>query len=233
MIRSTLFACLIAATPVFAEQTTGRFAVRALGLKVGEFALSGATSAKKYSVSSNFTTTGLIGTVKQVRFVLQSSGRRNGAHFMPQRYSEEMDTGQRQSRARLTYSRGVARASGDDVGAPGPHAVTDAQQKGAVDPLTAMFMVMRDQRPDELCKLQQKIFDGERLTLISLNKRSESNGEVRCTGTFKRIGGYAPDDLRRKRQFPLTVTYEPAGTLMRVMHVQADTVYGAATITRQ
>lgn len=228
-----LCAAVLAAQPVQAEETSARFSVRALGVKVGEFVMNGAVTQSRYTVASQFTTTGVIGSVSSVRFVLRATGRRSGADFRPQRYSEEMDTGQRQSRGELTYAGGVATASGTRAGDPGPYAVTRAQQRGAVDPLTGMFMVLRDQPRAGLCAVNQRLFDGERLTEIVMTGRSENGSEVTCTGVFRRLAGYAPDDLRRNSRFAVSVTYVPSGDLMQATRLQAQTVYGPATILRR
>ncbi len=215
------------------EPQQGRFALRALGVKVGEMALSAETSSTRYAVTARLATTGLVGTLKRVQFVLEATGRRQGANFKPQYYSEDMDTGQRQSRARLDYARGIARASGPEIGDRGAHAVTDQQQRGAVDPLTAIFMVLRDQPAEELCRLRQKIFDGERLTEIALTLRSGEGAQVRCDGHFTRLAGYEPGDLRQGSRFPVQVIYEPSGTIMRAMRVEALTIYGPAVVLRK
>lgn len=225
---------LCAAVPAAAQQTSGSYTVRALGLKVGDFALTGSVSGSKYTVSSQFVTSGLVGAVAGVKFLLSASGNVRGDAFRPSRYDEDMETGSRESRASLRYRNGVARSTGSEVGTAGPFAVTDAQQKGAVDPLTAMFMVMRDQPRDGLCKVRQRIYDGERLTEVALTTRSDDGGGgVTCSGLFRRVGGYSPEDLKRKGQFGLSVTYEPAGDLMRAVKMRADTVHGRATLTRK
>ncbi len=229
----TAAALLLGAAASTAQETDGRYSVHALGVKVGDLALAGEVTERQYAVTSQFVTSGLVATVAGVRFVMQSSGARKGATFAPRSYSEDMDTGKRQSRVKLRWSGGVARASGSEVGAPGPYAVTPAQQRGAVDPLTAMFMVIRDQDPKDVCKMTQKIYDGERLTQITLTNRRTQGDKLICSGTFRRLAGYSPEDLSARGQFALTVTYETAGTLMRATRVQADTIYGKARIQRR
>lgn len=239
--RVLVFVFLCLAAPAAAGQTGGAFAVRALGVKVGDFSLTGSVSAGKYTASAQFVTTGLIGAVASVHFLLSATGTRSGSRFAPQHYAEQMDTGERRSRARLTYSGGVARSTGAQTGdrstgaqtGGGPHAVSDAQQQGAVDPLTAMFVVLRDQPREGLCRTRQTIFDGERLSRIVLTTRSEAGGEVTCTGLFRRLAGFAPDVMRKHRQFALRVTYAPAGSVMRAMRMRAETIYGPATLVRR
>lgn len=226
-------ALCVLAGPGTAQNMSGQYSVHALGLKVGDLAMAGSVTSRKYTVSSQFVTSGLVATVAGVRFLLKASGTRNGDVFSPRKYSEDMDTGKRESRVALSWSNGVARASGSEVGAPGPYAVTAAEQKGAVDPLTAMFLVIRDQDPDSICRLKQRIFDGERLTEVVLTSRRDSGDKVICSGVFRRVAGYSPQDLRDKGQFGLTVTYQKAGDLMQATRVEAQTIYGKARIQRR
>lgn len=225
-----LILCML---PVTGNAEQSRFALRAFGVKVGEMTLGADLSKSRYAVSSRLATTGLVGAIRRVSFVVEAHGRRRGSRFLPTLYVEDMDTGQRESRVRLDYDGGIARASGPKIGDRGDYAVTDAQQRGAVDPLTGIFMVLRDQSPDQMCRLRQKIFDGERLTEIALTRRSDRNGQVRCSGAFTRLAGYPPGDLRQGSRFPVTVTYAPHGNVMRAMRVEAQTIYGAAVVVRK
>ena len=232
-IRAHVLLLILCCLPTIGTAEQSRFALRALGVKVGEIVLNAELSPSGYAVSSRLSTTGVASAIKRVRFMIEARGRRKGRQFFPVLYVEDMDNGQREARVRLDYSRGIARASGPKISDRGEYAVTDAQQRGAVDPLTGIFMVLRDQRPDELCKLRQKIFDGERLTEIALTQRSELDGRIRCSGAFTRLAGYPPGDLRQGSKFPVTVIYAPYGDAMRAMRVEAQTIYGPATVVRK
>ncbi|MCV6584586.1 MAG: DUF3108 domain-containing protein [Marinibacterium sp.] len=215
------------------QQTQERYVVRALGVKVGEMALGGNENGSTYKVVSEFTTTGLAGAVAGVRFVLNAQGRIRDGRFLPQSYSEDMDTGERESRARLTYRNGVARASGPDVDANRARKVSDEQQRGAADPLTALYRVFRSQPESELCGFTQKIFDGDRLTQFSFGAPQRDGDRVVCRGEFRRLAGYKPEDLA-KGPFALTARYDAAGDgRMRLQQLRADTIYGPATVTRK
>ncbi|MFA3916435.1 DUF3108 domain-containing protein [Ruegeria hyattellae] len=231
MIGVVLLLCL--PSLACAQQTEGQYDVRALGAKVGDLALSGVVKGSRYSVASRFETTGLVNALSGVWFQLKSNGRVQGDTFQPRNYIEEMDTGRRQSKERLTYSGGIARRDGPGSGRNSKHAVTDAEQKGALDPLSALFVVMRDQPAQGLCNLTQRIFDGKRLTELAMTRRTEAGPLITCHGIFRRVGGYSPEDLKRKRNFEFTVTYAPAGELMRLVEVRSDTLFGPATIIRR
>ncbi|WP_372571747.1 DUF3108 domain-containing protein [Ruegeria jejuensis] len=231
MIGALLLLCLPGL--VAAQQTEGQYDVRALGAKVGDMALTGAVNGSRYAVASRFETTGLVNALSGVAFQLESKGRVQGNIFEPSSYVEEMNTGRRQSKERLTYSGGVARSDDADPGPKSDHAVTDAEQKGALDPLTALFVVMRDQPAEGLCDLTQRVFDGKRLTELAMLRRTEAGPLITCHGIFRRVSGYSADDLKRKRDFEFTATYAPAGDLMRLVEVRADTLFGPATVIRR
>lgn len=230
-----LMAALALALPAPVAQAqdqplAARYAVRALGVKVGEIALSGALGPRRYTASAQLRTTGLAGVLRRVHFLLSVSGARQGEDFAPERYDEDMDTGRRQSQASLRFSGGVARVSG---GGTGGAAVPTAQHRGAVDPLTAIVMVLRDQPEDGLCQLRQRVYDGERLSEVVLLERRVEGEEIICEGVYRRLAGYAPEEMAERRQFGLRVTYAPAGGQMRAIRARAQTIYGAADLVRR
>ncbi|MGD9863730.1 MAG: DUF3108 domain-containing protein [Pseudodonghicola sp.] len=221
-------ALLLAPSGAVAEPIAARYAVQALGVRVGELVLTGSLEDRHYTVSSQFRTTGLAGALARVRFVLQASGTRAGARFFPTAYREEMNTGQRESRAQLSYDGGIARAA-----LPGAPAVADSIQRGAVDPLTAILMVLRDREDDGLCDLRQRVFDGERLSEIALTGGEERAGEIVCTGLYRRLAGYPPEELRRRRDFALQIHYAAEAGAMRARRIRVETVYGPALLLRR
>ncbi len=222
-----LLAAIALALPARAQEQplTARFAVRLLGVKVGEIAFNGALDARRYTASAQLRTTGLAGALKQVHFLLSASGLRDGPRFAPERYSEEMDTGRRQSQASLRFAGGVARVSGG--------AVPAAQHRGAVDPLTVLLLVLRDQPRDGLCQLRQRVFDGERLSELVLLERRAEGDDVVCEGRFRRLAGYSPEEMAERQQFPLRVTYAPEVGAMRAVRARVETIYGSVDLIRR
>lgn len=211
-----------------AGEITGRYAVHALGLKVGELVLSGTLEARRYTASSQFRTTGLAGAVARVRFVLRASGQRQGAHFLPESYQEDMNTGRRESQARLSYAEGIARTS-----LSGQSEIDEEARRGAVDPMTAMLMLLRDRQSDGLCDLRQRIFDGTRLSELRLTARRQSGDAVICSGSYRRLAGYSAEELQRRHEFPLQVHYLPEAGAMRAQRIRVETIYGPALLLRR
>lgn len=219
---------VLPAPPTAAGPLAERFAVHALGFKVGELHLAGTLETRRYTVTSQFHTTGLAGALARVRFSMKAGGRRDGATFHPAFYVEDMDTGRRESRARLDFSGPLVAAG---VAAPiGPDALRDV-----VDPLTAILMVLRDHPSPPDCTLRQRVFDGERLTELQLTRRDTADDMLSCGGSFRRLAGYPARDMARWPEFPLRIDYtpDPATGYHRATRIQVQTIYGPATLVRR
>lgn len=214
--------------------TAAQFDVEALGFKVGELTLAGRTGASDYAAEARFATTGVVRLIRDMGFVMQADGRRSGPTFAPLRYSEQVDTGNRQSSARMDYVDGTPHLVGGEVRDGEVEPLDPAGETGTVDPLTVMFMTLRDQPAAGLCRTDQLVFDGGRRIRVRLTGRTEAPGEVICSGQIVRVAGYPERDLRTRRVVPVTVTYTPGDDgLMRARSALVRTDYGPAGIVRR
>lgn len=229
MTRCLIWSILLSLAPLClrAEPLDARFAVQALGVKVGDLVLTGSVEARHYTATSQFRTTGLAGAVARVRFVLRAGGIRTEDGFRPRFYREEMNTGRRDSQIDLRFDDGIAPAalSGGVIGRDDP--------RGVVDPLTAILMVLRDRDDRPPCALRQRVFDGERLTELHLFSEEAEADEVICIGTYRRLAGYPEAELRQRREFPLRIHYRAEAGRMRATRIRVETIYGPAVLLRR
>jgi len=214
-------------------RTEARFAVMALGVTVGEFFVAGRESAGRYRAEARFATTGALNTLRRVRFAMQVDGRRQGARYLPTRYSEEVRSGRRSTAASLTYAGRVPRLRGDKMGVAHTVPLDPADQTDTVDPLTALFAVLRDQPRADLCRLDQPMFDGVRRTRITLRPAGAEAGRVLCDGVFRRVAGYTADRLAEGTAFPMQIAYRGQGEVMQVETVRLSTIFGAVRLERR
>lgn len=227
-----ILSCLAWGMPAQAE--TMRFDVTALGFKVGAFEMSAEETATRYSVSARFGTTGLVRLFRDMGFEMRASGRRLGREFFPNDYSEEVNTGRRTSSARLHYAGGVPQLTGGAVSDGEVTPLDPATQGGTLDPLTALFTVLRDQNAETLCKADMQIFDGGRRTRVVLTGRIDTGAAVTCTGQFRRIAGYPDHDLETRGVVPLTIRYAPGDNgRMRAQSALLRTSYGPVGLRRR
>lgn len=226
-----LCAAVTAPSETMANSETQKWSVHAFGFKVGELDVATQQTRSTFAGKGNFYTTGLAGVLRRIRFTVRSQGAVRGAIITPTRYDGFIDTGKRVSETTLTYSGTLPRKT---AGAQTPAApISDKAKRGAVDPMTMMWLTLRDQDTDQLCTLDQKQFDGTRLVRITLKSRQNGDGKVTCAGTYNRIGGYSAEELAELKTSPLAIVYTPEGDRWRASEVHLTSRHGKAKLFRR
>ena len=228
---------LATARPAAAQQVTtdASFVVRLSVATLAAIALDGRTGGGRYDVTGELSTRGIVSALSDVHYLGKARGSQAGNRFRPARYDETVTEGGDSKIGALAYSGGVPRPEGFKAEERGDDALAVEGQADTVDPLTAIFMVLRDQPPEEVCPpLRQFVFDGERRTVVELTRVTETADQIVCGGQFRRIAGYPSDARKGQRQvLALEVTYARAGAVMQAQQVRLMTDYGPATLTRQ
>lgn len=236
-LRRIAFALMV--LPLFgahsarAADTDAFFDVQAWGVKIGEFRVSGTDRSNGYSVNASFETIGLVKQLGRIWFTMSTQGQKSGGNFVPARYAERVQTGRRKSEAQIDYASGFPLLTGGKLGTEDAEVLDATAQTDTVDPLTAMFVALRDQPRSGLCTLNQPIFDGARRTIAYMTDRRDDGDKVICTGQFRRLGGYSAKQLRQGRNSSFELTYVPAGPSMRVQEARVTSSRGTATLTRR
>lgn len=210
-----------------------RFDVRMHGVRAAELVVKGDVQGASYSVSGRARGTGLIGSIVEVDFRAQARGRVSNGRLMSSAVTLDDRMGDERgvtvmdwpgSAPRVTRSPGFPREAYD---------IDAADQRGAKDPMSALFDLLRTQPEAGLCNWRAKLFDGRRATQINVAPPQAVEGGLRCNAEFLRIAGFEPEDMARTR-FPFSVTYAPAGDgMMRAVEMRAATKYGDAVLRRQ
>lgn len=226
---AALTGILTGATPALAEPQA--WSVYAFGLPVGELRLAVSEAAGRYTGTGAFQTTGLAGVLKRIRFTVSARGRVGEDGYAPSVYEGFIDTGRRLSETRLEFAAGLPVKTAGAQAPATPIAVSD--MRGAQDPMTVMWQVLRDQSDQTLCRFSQNQFDGTRLVRISLTTREQTGDSVTCSGTYDRIGGYSPEELAEMAISPLSVTYTRTGDAWRATGIRVRTRHGTARLRRQ
>lgn len=211
--------------PLMAEDTQMRFDIRLGALKVGHLGVAANETDQTYAVRAQFQDTGLVGILVGIRFDAHAQGTRLGTSLIPRKYEENVDTGRRQSLTRLQYDAGLPQVLGDTPTSPLLIALED--QRGTVDPLTALYTVLRSGPAP--CDKNIPVFDGRRRSLLSLGPMREGQ----CSGNYRRIAGYSDAEMRERASFPLTLRFTGAEGRSHLVEAKVDTLWGPATLTRQ
>ena len=229
-----LLAAFISPVAIFANDPSTsdqqHYVVRGLGVKLGTFTLASQRSGGTYGVRSRFTSTGAVALLAKVHFEMQARGRWTSAGPRPAWFLENVNTGRRQSTAQIDYAGGVPRVTGGRLGADTPP-LRPEHQRDTVDPATAIFRAVAPQAADDLCTLDQPIFDGARRTRLVLGPPRPKGAGLVCRGTLQREDGYSARELARAKSFDLELSYEagPDGRF-HMSTAKVATVFGTVTL---
>lgn len=215
------------------EQAT--FDLELRGIRAGSISFSGASNAAAYSVATRLQSTGLVNLVRRLRYEGQVQGRIVDGRLQPTRYQENLDNGGRESATRLEFNgRTPVVAARTPPREPRPYDIEPGEQTGAVDILTAVFAVFRDTPRASLCNLDLAMYDGRRRTQIVVSAPTDAGNRVTCTGEYRRVAGFSPEDMAERTRYPFTLVYGPGPEgLMRLNEVQMESTQGRGRLIRR
>jgi hypothetical protein len=211
------------------------FDISIKGLNAARLLIEGQGEGETYAAGGFLRSSGLLGWVKKIRYDASVAGKVKDGRYVPARYTEKADTGKRQSEAVMAYRAGVPQVKTYNPPRPPRQGDIDpATQGGTVDPLTALFAVLRKLPEAEACDLKLTLFDGRRRSQVTLGQPDRSGDGITCQGEYRRLEGFSPEDMAEKSRFPFTLTYAPAGEgMVQVEEVAMDTLYGKGRMIRR
>ncbi len=213
------------------------FDVRLSGWTVGRMDLTVESDNRSYSVGAVLRTTGLASMFKKIDYQAMVEGRQVRGRFVPDRFSEQAVDGGDNSSGSIAYVNGaptnVQSSPPKPVGTP---RAPLNKQAGTVDPLTAVFVIVRDANKDELCDQDYAVFDGVRRTRILLNVPRKEDDGVYCDGAYIRVDGYSSEDLAEQTDYPFILLFEgypEREGWFRLMKLTARSTNGSLEILRR
>lgn len=235
--RAALIAALLAPVPARADQADAiRFDVILRGIKAGELRIDGRIEGARYTASGVMETTGLAAAIRKIRYSATAQGAARETRFTPARYTETADRGSGKRRDfEIRYRAGTpVSVASNPPRTPKDHDVDPAKQGGTIDPLTALYAVLRDVAPDQACQLDVKMFDGARRSQVRLAAPKPAGKGVTCSGEYRRLEGFSEREMAEKSRFPFTLTYAPtADGRLRVVEISTETILGKGHLKRR
>jgi hypothetical protein len=213
-MRIWLVSLLLAASVVgsaAAESLNSTFAVRLYGAPVGRMVIAANVDGSTYAATGEFRTTGLIGLLARVRFTMHARGVGALPDLSTRSYSEDLDTGYRQSAISFSFAASDPR----------------------VDPLTALIATIADRPISIGCAYDGRTFDGERSMRISIRKASDEADRTVCAGQLTRLQGYTDAELAEARGFAFSVEFRHADDLLVVEQAAVRTIHGHVSLVRR
>ena len=216
------------------QNNQGTFDVSIGGIKAGHLAFSANFSQREYAVTGEILTSGLIGTLSPLTYNATVHGRLQRSGYTPAHYQMTASNGRQDIFATLTYQNGVPRVSQIYPDPPArSYDIDPADQGGTVDPLTGIFALLRDADSRTVCRLEIDLYDGRRRSHVSTSDPVASGEGILCSGEYRRVAGFSPQELAARGAFHFTLYYAAAGGVFRVMRVEAETAFGNAVLLRR
>lgn len=228
---------LFAAAPLQADQTDRIvFDVVLKGVSAGRLSINGKITGTTYGANGTMETTGLAAMLRTLRYDAAVSGSFADGTFTPTHFEETAERGDDTAKHVIVYQGGVpVSVSREPPRKPRPTDVDPAKQAGTIDPLTALYAVLRDVDRSDACKLTVTMFDGAKRSQVALSAPVEKGKGVTCTGEYRRLEGFSKKEMAEKSRFPFTLTYAPTpdGQRLQVVEIETDTILGKGRLKRR
>jgi hypothetical protein len=229
---------LVGSPPATAQtvQESGQFDLVVSGIPAAKLDFSANQQGDSYAVTAGFTSTGLLALMRRVQFTARTEGAIRGDLPRPARYEARAEAGRRPGEMVMDYADGTPQVSVDlPPREPAEWQIDAATQGGTVDPISALYITLRDVAPGAECNRSFRMFDGRRATELTVGpSRPGEGGAVTCAGEYRRVAGYPPEDMEERTRFSFTLTLMPIGDgLLRVVEVEMDSLIGKARLIRR
>jgi len=215
------------------------------GVTLGKVDLNTTIRGDQYHSVSNLQTSGIANAFWQSEIQATSNGTVAAKSVEPGLY-DSYYTGHadKKQEVSLTYENGAIRLYADPTYPLTGYEVPPAQQKGTLDPLSAItfFISGVGTTADNPCGVLLPVFDGRRRydvefkkvkdTSVALDNGVYKGPAVLCEMKYRQISGYKPRVLKDAAKFPLIqawITTLPGSTGRRYvvpLRVWASTDYG-------
>ena len=228
---SCIYALLIAANTLSAKTERYSFNVFLWGIKVGELVYSIKQTSNGYDISGVLRSKGFARVVTKYKFEAQTQGKVSKLKYYPSFYSENSDTGRRKEQKSIIYQNMIPKLTSAKT--PKPHWAKPKSQKGTVDPMTAIHLIMGDRIEETLCKQKFNLFDGARRIEIVLSEISIQTSSAQCRGKYIRQDGYTDEEMKEGKVFPFTINYIKRDKIYAVESLTIKALRGRTKFTRR
>ena len=228
---SCIYALLIAANTLSAKTERYSFNVFLWGIKVGELVYSIKQTSNGYDISGVLRSKGFARVVTKYKFEAQTQGKVSNSKYYPSFYSENSDTGRRKEQKSIIYQNMIPKLTSAKT--PKPHWAKPKSQKGTVDPMTAIHLIMGDRVEETLCKQKFNLFDGARRIEIVLSEINIKKSSAQCRGEYIRQDGYTDEEMKEGKVFPFTINYIKRDKIYAVDSLSIKALRGRTKFTRR
>jgi hypothetical protein len=206
-----------------------------------------------YAATSHFETSGIVSLFWQATIDAAASGRLAVGAIVPTRYDSFSRRGGSKERVLLTYGPSGVSTFADPPYDTSKYPVTDTQKRDAVDPMSAITLVLAGVKADSAnpCGTVAPVFDGRRRYDVTFSYVRAEQAKIGnlfsgpahlCQVHYRQIAGFKPKILRQGAAIPpiygifadIPAAGSPAGHYVVALRLWSDLGWGtvSAELTR-
>jgi len=222
------------------------------GIPFGHTDFDSKFQERAYSTSSHFETSGIANVFWQAKIEASSSGQVAPHGLAPAVYDSFYQRGSsNKERVKVTFTAADPTVDADPPYNTSQYPVTEAQKKEAVDPLSAVTLVLAGIKADATnpCGTVAPVFDGRRRYNIEFTYLKEEKPDVDtvlgkgkahlCQMHYNQIAGFKPKIMKEGKSFPPIYGWfvdvpspnAPSGHYLIALRVWASTGWGTVDAT--
>lgn len=207
-------------------QTALAYSVFVHGLHVMNIQASYWLTDQQYGVGAQVKTTALFGLFMKTDLAMQAQGRFDGQTAEPEKFDSSGWSRRRMRHATILYHDKTPEVTVMDPVETDREPVSADERQGAIDVLSTLMAILHQARSTNACQGQGKLFDGLRLTTLSLQTAGEQRlpsggpwdwGEIalRCDFVGQQVKGFkfSSDKSKLHNPQPGRVWFEKIGKL--------------------
>ena len=236
VIRAIVLSAMVfVASPLIAQQTTERsyYGVSISGFPIGHVEFDASTEDGLYQVQGFMGSSGFFGFFIGTRYSGAVIGEIQKSTAAPRVFRGRFEARGKFAQVDMRYAKGQP----SDIEHQPPRTaqtydVAASTTRGSVDPITALYLLLREVNARDICKFDQMVFDGVRLSRVSVSSAQDDEGNTVCNGVYRRIGGFSDEQLQEGTDYPFRLEYaEQASGKFQVTRFLATTDFGIAKAT--
>ena len=222
------------------------------GIPFGHTDFDSRIEQQSYNTTSHFETSGIVSVFWQAKIEASSSGQVASHALEPSVYDSLYQRGSdKKERVKVTFSGPDPTVDADPPYPTTQYPVTPEQKKEAVDPLSAVTLVLTGLKSDAAnpCGTVAPVFDGRRRYNIEFTYLKEEKPDVDtplgkgkahlCQMRYHQIAGFKPKILKEGKAFPpiygwfvdVPSTDAPNGHYEIALKIWASTGWGTVSAT--
>lgn len=203
------------------------------GIKAGRLTMSSELTGDRYTAATDMTSAGVLGVFADFYFRGTSSGRLDGnGGVVPQQFVARSKSNRAERETRIDWRDGTPVEV--SVQPPRDSAPDPTAQSGTLDPVSALYLLLRDTPRDAVCDKVVEVFDGSRRSRLTLAAPRSEGDQLVCDGRFARLEGEAHSLSSADREYPFSLVYRDTGAGdAKMQRIESPTSFGTAVVERR